>query len=185
MDSAFAKSQLRHEARERRAQLARSQPDFAARLAAHADALPIAPGMAVGGYHALRTEADPALLLAALVERGCHVAFPRVVAKGARLAFHRVPDGEMLLTGAWGIQEPCAHFPLAEPQLLLVPLLAFNPSGHRLGYGGGFYDRTIAALGVPAIGIAFAAQEVASLPVEAHDMALSGILTENGLKRFA
>jgi len=185
MDSACAKSELRHQARTRRAALAAASPDFAERLAAHADALAVAPGVVVGGYHALSSEADPALLLRALVERGAHIAFPRVVARGARLAFHRVPDGEMLRTGAWGIQEPAAHFPLAEPGLLLVPLLAFDAGGHRLGYGGGFYDRTIAALGVPAIGIGFAAQQVASLPTEAHDMALSGILTEHGLKRFS
>jgi 5-formyltetrahydrofolate cyclo-ligase len=185
MDSAFAKSELRHEARTCRAVLAAAAPDFAQRLAAHADALPLTPGMIVGGYHALSSEADPAQLLQRLVRRGAHIAFPRVIAKGARLAFHRVPDGEMLRTGAWGIQEPAAHFPLAEPDLLLVPLLAFDANGHRLGYGGGFYDRTIAALQVPAIGVGFSAQEVASLPVEAHDMALSGILTEHGLKRFS
>jgi len=184
MDSTFAKSQLRHEARTRRAALAAAMPDFAQALAAHADALPLTPGMIVGGYHALSSEADPALLLRVLIERGAHIAFPRVVAKGARLAFHRIPDGEMLRTGAWGIQEPAAHFPLVEPDLLLVPLLAFDAAGHRLGYGGGFYDRTISALGVPAIGIGFAEQELASLPVEAHDMALAGILTEHGLKRF-
>ncbi|MBV9548903.1 MAG: 5-formyltetrahydrofolate cyclo-ligase [Alphaproteobacteria bacterium] len=185
MDSALAKSQLRHEARERRGALAAAEPDFAQSLAAHADALPLKPGSIIGGYHALSSEADPALLLRALVKRGHHIAFPRVVAKGAKLAFHRVPDGEMLRTGAWGIQEPAAHFPVAEPDLLLVPLLAFDQGGHRLGYGGGFYDRTIAALKVPAFGIGFAGQVLASLPVEAHDMALDGILTENGLTRFS
>ncbi|HEX2759083.1 MAG TPA: 5-formyltetrahydrofolate cyclo-ligase, partial [Rhizomicrobium sp.] len=77
------------------------------------------------------------------------------------------------------------HFPLARPDLLLAPLLAFDRAGHRLGYGGGFYDRTIALLGVPAIGIAYAGQEISSLPVEAHDIALDGILTEHGLKRFS
>src|SRR3569833_1892234 len=102
MDSALAKSQLRHDARERRAALAKAQPDFAAALAAHADALPLTAGMIVGGYHALRTEADPSLLLQALVKRGAHIAFPRVIAKGARLVYHRDPDGEMLRTGAWG-----------------------------------------------------------------------------------
>ena len=184
MDSAFAKSQLRHDARERRATLASATPDFARTLAGQVDALPLTPGMIVGGYHALASEADPALLLQALAERGHPIAFPRVIAKGSRLAFHRVPDGGALLTGAWGIQEPASHFPLVEPDLLLVPLLAFDDHGHRLGYGGGFYDRTIAALGVPAFGVAFAQQQMASLPVEAHDMALAGILTEHGLKRF-
>jgi len=65
-----------------------------------------------------------------------------------------------------------------------VPLLAFDARGHRLGYGGGFYDRTIAALRVRAIGIAHAGQETGSLPAEPHDMALDGILTEQGLRSF-
>jgi 5-formyltetrahydrofolate cyclo-ligase len=74
---------------------------------------------------------------------------------------------------------------VAKPDLLLVPLLAFDRAGHRLGYGGGFYDRTIALLKVPAFGIAHAGQEIPSLPAEAHDIALNGILTEHGLKRFS
>src|ERR1700744_4401021 len=102
------KSELRREARARRAALAIARPDFAARLAAHAGALPVTPGMVVGGYHALPDEADPALLLAALVARGHHIAFPRVVAKGAPLEFHRIPDGGVLRSGAYGIFEPAA-----------------------------------------------------------------------------
>lgn len=173
------KSELRKDARARRVALAAAMPDFAARLAAHAGAL--APGGIVGGYHALPGEADPALLLVALAQRGHHIAFPRVVGKGAALEFHRIPDGDRLRPGAWGLQEPAAHFPVVKPDMLLVPLLAFDAHRHRLGYGGGFYDRTLEMLNVPAIGIAFAGQEVSSLPIEAHDMALDGILTENGL----
>jgi 5-formyltetrahydrofolate cyclo-ligase len=75
-------------------------------------------------------------------------------------------------------------WPRAAPDLLLVPLLAFDGRGHRLGYGGGFYDRTLALLGVPAIGIAYAGQEVSSLPAEPHDRRLTAILTEQGLRRF-
>ena len=123
--------------------------------------------------------------LESLVERGCHIAFPRVTAKGRPLAFHRIPDGEMLRAGTYGIQEPASHFPVVKPDLLLVPLLAVDPAGHRLGQGGGFYDRTIAALSVPAIGIGFAGQEISSLPAEAHDIALGFLLTEHGLKRFS
>jgi 5-formyltetrahydrofolate cyclo-ligase len=70
------------------------------------------------------------------------------------------------------------------PQLLLVPLLAFDAQGHRLGHGGGFYDRTIAAFGVRAIGIAYAGQEVETLPHEPHDMKLDAVLTEGGLTRY-
>ena len=144
----------------------------------------------VGGYHALPGEADPALLLEALVAKGCHIAFPRIVGSHLPLEFHLVPDGEVLKQGAHGIHEPEAHWPLAMPHLLLVPLLAFDRNGHRLGYGGGFYDRTLAAYRsggadrsgpVRAIGLGYAAQEMESLPVEAHDMTLDGVLTERGL----
>src|SRR5262249_53970840 len=144
----------------------------------------LSTGTIVGGYHALPEEADPALLLKALVELGCHIAFPRMVGKDLALDFHLVPDGEVLKPGAFGIHEPEAHWPSVMPQLLLVPLLAFDAKGHRLGYGGGFYDRTIQAFGVPAIGIAYAGQEVASLPAEPHDMALDGVLTEMGFRSF-
>jgi 5-formyltetrahydrofolate cyclo-ligase len=185
MDSAFAKSQLRKESRTRRATLVAAMPDFARLLAAHGDALMLAPGSIVGGYHALPDEADPALLLAALVARGHHIAFPRVAAKEWPLEFHRIPDGEVLRPGTYGIAEPAPHFPRAVPSILLVPLLAFDGQGHRLGYGGGFYDRTLELLKAPAIGIAFAGQEVSSIPAEAHDRRLDGILTEHGLKRFS
>jgi 5-formyltetrahydrofolate cyclo-ligase len=179
------KAQLRKEARAWRKALAEQVPDFAAALALHAGALPVRRGSIVGAYHALHDEADPALLLEKLVEMGAHIAFPRVAARGQPLEFHRIPDGEMLRAGAFGIQEPAAHFPVARPDLLLVPLLAFDRRGHRLGYGGGFYDRTIALLNVPAIGIAYSGQEIPSLPAQAHDIALNGILTENGLQRFS
>jgi 5-formyltetrahydrofolate cyclo-ligase len=176
------KTDLRHEARTRRKALARA--DFAGLIARHAEALDIKPGAIVGGYHALPDEADPSLLLTRLVALGMHVAFPRVAAKAMPLEFHLVPDGEVLAPGHYGIPEPMAHWPPVTPVLLLVPLLAFDPRGHRLGYGGGFYDRTLEALNVPAIGIGYAGQEVASIPAEPHDRRLDGILTEHGLQRF-
>jgi 5-formyltetrahydrofolate cyclo-ligase len=177
------KSTLRAAAREKRHAL--KSAGFAAAIARHAEALGAAKGTIVGGYHALPDEADPSLLLERLVELGCHVAYPRVVGKGAALEFHRVPDGEVLAPGAFGIHEPMDIWPRATPRLLLVPLLAFDAQGHRLGYGGGFYDRTIALLKVPAIGIAYAGQEVPSLPHDAHDRSLDMVLTERGLHRFS
>lgn len=177
-----AKTTLRKAARERRKALAHS--GFAAALAGHADALAIAPDTIVGAYHALPGEADPALLLEALAQRGAHIAFPRVAMQGLPLTYHCVPDGEALAPGSYGIREPLEHWPRVRPGLLLVPLLAFDARGHRLGYGGGFYDRTLALLGAPAIGIAYAGQEVSSLPAEPHDRRLSAILTEQGLRRF-
>jgi len=181
---AISKSELRREARERRALLAVAQPDFALRLAASAPALALRPGTIVGGYHALPREADPALLLEQLIALGCHVALPRVAAKDLPLAFHLVADGDVLRVGMYGIAEPADHFPRALPDVLLVPLLAFDRHGHRLGYGGGFYDRTLEALRIPTIGIGYAGQEVSSIPAEAHDRRLDGILTEQGLRHF-
>jgi len=177
-----SKQELRAASREKRLTLKRA--DFATEIARHAEALDIPKGSVVGGYHALPDEADPALLLERLVELGCHIAYPRVAGKGLPLEFHRVPDGEMLAPGAFGIHEPLDIWPRATPDMLLVPLLAFDAAGHRLGYGGGFYDRTIALLKVPAIGIAFAGQEMDRLPHQPHDVQLNGILTEHGLTRF-
>jgi 5-formyltetrahydrofolate cyclo-ligase len=189
-----SKAELRKTAREKRKGLAFA--DFAAALARHADALQTRPGMIVGGYHALPEEADPALLLEALVARGCHIAFPRVAAKSQPLDFHRIPDGEVMAKGAYGIHEPLDHWPRAMPGLLLVPLLAFDAGGHRLGYGGGFYDRTLSArAAMPptnpsqrgpffAVGIAYAGQQVDFLPNGAHDYPLDAVLTEQGLKVF-
>jgi len=85
-------------------------------------------------------------------------------------------------TGPFGIQEPTAAAPVLRPDLLLVPLLAFDRSGHRLGYGGGFYDRTLRALradgAVLAVGIAYAGQEVDAVPVAEYDQPLNWIVTE-------
>lgn len=176
------KQALRRAARENRLTLA--CPGFAAEIARHSDALGIAPGAVVGGYHALPDEADPAALLERLAALGCRIAFPRVTGKGLKLEFHVVPDGEKMAPGAFGICEPHASWPRANPTVLLVPLLAFDGSGRRLGYGGGYYDRTIAGLAVPAIGIAYSGQQVASLPQEAHDRTLDMVVTEQGIRRF-
>jgi len=165
-------------------------PNIGAALAANAGALGLVPGSVVGAYHALPEEADPALLLTALLEKGCHIAFPRIVARDLPLEFHLVPDGKVLKRGAHGIHEPQADWPSVMPHLLLVPLLAFDKIGHRLGYGGGFYDRTLFAYrsgvgsSIRAVGLAYAAQEMECIPAEAHDMALDGILTERGLTKY-
>jgi 5-formyltetrahydrofolate cyclo-ligase len=177
-----SKQELRIAAREKRLTLVRK--DFAGKIARHAERLQIPKGAIVGGYHALPDEADPALLLERLVELGCHIAYPRVAGKGLALEFHRVPDGEVLAPGAFGIHEPLDIWPRVTPTHLLVPLLAFDANGHRLGYGGGFYDRTLALLKVSAIGIAYAGQELDQLPHQPHDAVLDAVLTEDGLTKF-
>ncbi len=179
------KQQLRTAARARRAELARAMPDFAARLAAHADALGISDGALVAAYVAMGDEADPQLLLKALAARGCTFAFPRVAAKGAPLVFHHAQPDREHIRSTFGVSEPAPDWPIAQPAIFLVPLLAFDAAGTRLGYGGGFYDRTLAALpGARAIGIAYAGQEVAALPREPHDHRLAAVLDETGLRRF-
>jgi 5-formyltetrahydrofolate cyclo-ligase len=177
------KGELRAKARRRRASL--SDAGFAQLLADYAAALAVPPGTIVGGYHAHQDEADPALLLKALARAGAHVAFPRVTAKDAILDFHLVPDGEILTPGRHGIPEPLAHWPKVTPRFLLVPLLAYDDDGYRLGYGGGYYDRTLASLaGARAVGIAYSGQRMETLPHDPHDYPLDAVLTEQGLKEF-
>lgn len=176
------KKELREIARRRRRSL--FDPAFAAKIACYAQDIKAPEGAIIGAYHARGEEADPSVLLTRLVELGCHMAFPRVRAKDTALDYHLVPDGHALAPGWYGTYEPSSHWPRATPDLLLVPLLAFDASGHRLGYGGGFFDRTLAALKVPGIGIAFAGQEVSSLPHGQHDMALDAVITEKGLRLF-
>ena len=178
------KVELRKLARARRASL--YDANFAQRLAGHVALLAVQPGMIVGGYHAHQDEADPALLLKALARSGVHIAFPRVTAKDVALDFHLVPDGEILSPGRHGILEPLAHWPKVAPRFLLVPLLAYDDQGYRLGYGGGYYDRTLAFLSAArAVGIAYSGQRMETLPHDSHDHPLDAILTEQGLKEFS
>ena len=182
------KTTLREEARARRAALAHVHVDIGARLAEHADALGIAEGSVVGGYMALKDEADPARLLERLAARNCLIAYPRVEAKDAPLAFHIVRAETEFVPGAFGVREPRAESPSVTPNVLLVPLIAFDAAGHRLGYGGGYYDRTLHALRaggtLAAIGIAFAGQEIPSIPGQHHDQRLDMVVTELGVRRF-
>ena len=140
------------------------------------------PGIAtVAGYLPIRDEIDPRPALAALAARGLAVCVPVIEGSGLPLRFVLWAPGDATHTGPLGVEAPTGGAP-AEPDLLLVPLLAFDPRGHRLGYGGGFYDRTIAALRarrrVVALGFAYAAQRVAQVPDSATDMRLDGIVTE-------
>jgi len=184
----ISKHDLRSKARAQRAELARANPGIALRLAEHVEALNIHGGSVIGAYIAVKDEADPFLLLERLIAKNCAVALPRVIAKDEPLAFHRWKRGDKLEKGAFEILEPSEDTPLAFPHIVLVPLLAFDARGHRLGYGGGFYDRTLDFLRanstVRAIGVAYAGQEVPELPREDHDHVLDAIITENGIRAF-
>jgi len=178
------KPSLREEARLRRISLARDCPDFAARIAAID--LPLPRGAVVSFYWPMGDEADPRALAHALAARGHKLALPVVAAKRSPLHFRLWREGAPLIVHAFGMHEPAEDAPAVVPTVLLVPLLAFDARGHRLGYGGGFYDCTLASLsGKLAIGVAYAGQEVASLPAQPHDHPLDMVVTEKGVRRFS
>jgi 5-formyltetrahydrofolate cyclo-ligase len=142
----------------------------------------LAPGMVVSGFSPMRSEINPIPLMRRLADQGAPLALPVVEGRGTPLAFRAWSFGDRLVPGVWGIREPAADAPVAAPDLLLVPLAAFDRRGFRLGYGGGYYDRTLVALrrlkSVLAIGLAFAAQEVARVPDMPYDAQLDFVLTE-------
>ena len=139
----------------------------------------VPPGAMVAGFWPLAGEIDVRPLLMALHEAGHPLCLPRTPPRGQPLAFHRWRPGDALRAGRFGTFAPDG--PLAVPDLLLVPLLAFDRSGRRLGYGGGYYDRTLAGLpGARTIGCAFAAQEAACVPAGPADILLGAVATELG-----
>ena len=160
-------------------------PALGARLAGRfLDALPLRAGAVVSGFWPLDGEIDLRPLLHALDGRGHPIVLPVTPPRGHPLRFARWRPGDALVPGRFGTLHPVGH-PTGEdlvPDVLLVPLLAFDARGNRLGYGGGYYDRTLAALpGRLAVGCAFAAQEVASVPVEPTDIRLDAVATERGV----
>jgi len=178
------KKNLRIRARSHRATLTRA--DYAAAIARYADELALPPGIIVAGYFPMRDEADPRTLMSALSERGHPLALPCVTA-GEPLAFRAWQMGDPMHANprAFNIAEPLATAPLVTPGAVLVPMLAFDADGYRLGYGGAYYDRTLAGLpNARAIGVAYAGQEVLSLPRDTHDHPLDMIVMETGVRRF-
>jgi 5-formyltetrahydrofolate cyclo-ligase len=136
----------------------------------------------VSAFHSFDTEISTFELFDKLVADGWTTALPVVVAKNAPLVFRQWAPGEALVLGRWNIKVPPEGAPEVLPDVLLVPLLAFDRKGFRLGYGGGFYDRTLEKLralkNVTAIGIAYAGQEVDAVPYEEFDQRLDWIMTE-------
>ncbi|MFO1188560.1 MAG: 5-formyltetrahydrofolate cyclo-ligase [Alphaproteobacteria bacterium] len=153
------------------------------------DAVPVQPDSVVAAYWPRGDEVDTRPLLAALLARGIVCALPVVERRGSPLVFRRWGPDQALAEGAFGIPEPMPAAPVVVPTVVVVPLLAFDRAGHRLGSGGGYYDRTLALLReqgkVMAVGVGYAAQEVACLPAELHDQRLDWIVTEKGAIRIA
>jgi len=178
------KVELRAAMRRLRKDLAAANPNAAARVTAFVEDLPSSSLVAI--YHAMASEIDGAPLALALIQAGRMLCLPVVEQRNAPLVFRRWTVGDPLEMDAGGCEAP---LPLAEvvvPELILTPLLAFDDTGTRLGQGGGYYDRTFAALPhITRIGLAYAGQRVERLPVEPHDIRLHGVLSETGYTPFA
>jgi 5-formyltetrahydrofolate cyclo-ligase len=140
-------------------------------------------GAVVAGFWPLAGEIDIRLLLYALHQRGHEIALPETPPKGHPLLFRAWIPGEPLAAGRFKTLHPQGR--VLEPDFLLVPLLAFDSNGNRLGYGGGYYDRTLAALpDAFRLGCAFAAQEM-EVPADEKDLRLHAVATELGIRKFA
>jgi 5-formyltetrahydrofolate cyclo-ligase len=183
------KADLRAAALARRDALSGEQRAAAAEvIALRGLPIEIRHGTVVSGYSPIRSEIDPTSLMQALAAQGARLALPAITARGQSLRFRAWFVGDKLLRGPLGILEPSPAAAEIIPDIVLVPLAAFDRTGHRIGYGAGHYDRTLAQLRksktVTAIGIAFAAQEVEAVPALQHDVALDYVLTETQLHDF-
>ncbi|MEM7241272.1 MAG: 5-formyltetrahydrofolate cyclo-ligase [Pseudomonadota bacterium] len=173
---------------------------FAARKEAHAQGLDIKansqltaylkelpPDKTIAGYMPIRTEVTPLLAMAKAYARGHRICVPVVIAAGSPLEFHEWTPNSTMVAGAFGAAVP-EEGALLIPDIVITPLVAFDRSGYRLGYGGGFYDRSFAELSemkkISAVGFAYDAQELMMIPREDTDYPLDAIVTERGILRF-
>jgi 5-formyltetrahydrofolate cyclo-ligase len=178
-----SKAELRAAALAGRDALTTEERDAAAQaIAKRGLPVEIAPGIIVSGYSPIRGEIDPKPLMVSIAATGARLALPTVTARGQSLVFRAWSPGDRLLLGSLGIPEPSPAALEVVPDVMLVPLAAFDRLGHRIGYGAGHYDYTFEHLRkvkpVVGIGLAFSVQEIAAVPALAHDVALDYVLTE-------
>ena len=142
----------------------------------------------MSGFMPLKSEINPLPLMRKLAQAGAQLALPVVAGRGKPLIMRAYAFGDELAAGQWGIRQPKLEAPEVAPDILIVPLLAFDRAGHRLGYGAGYYDMTINSLRaskpITAVGIAFAAQEIDAVPITARDARLDLVLTEREVIDF-
>jgi 5-formyltetrahydrofolate cyclo-ligase len=189
MPAAHRKASLRAVALRKRDALSEEARTAAAEaIAARGLPFDVAPGVIVSGYAPVRNEIDPTPLMARLATEGARLALPTVKARGQSLVFRAWSVGDRLLLGPLGILEPSPVAAEVVPDIMLVPLAAFDRSGHRIGYGGGYYDHTFAHLhrikAVIGVGLGFAVQEIRDVPALPHDVALDYVLTEKKVFDF-
>jgi 5-formyltetrahydrofolate cyclo-ligase len=177
---------MRAEARARRDRVTPEEREKAARILAEKRDIRCDLSGVLAAYLPIRSEIDCMPLVTRLAGEGWRIALPVVIADGAPLEFHAWTPGDPTTPGRFGIPQPATATPLT-PSVLLVPLLAFDRHCHRLGYGGGHYDRTLADLrakgAITAIGLAFDAQEVPDIPAGPHDQPLDCVLTPSAMIR--
>jgi 5-formyltetrahydrofolate cyclo-ligase len=183
------KRELRKAVFARRDALAPAERQAAAEaVAARPFPVAIKPGTIVSGFSPIRTEINPLPLMRRLEAAGAKLALPVIVGRGQPLVMRAYAFGDALDAGVWGIREPKAEAPQVDPDILIVPLAAFDRRGNRIGHGAGYYDMTINRLRalkpVLAIGIAYAVQEVDEVPVTPRDAPLDFVLTERGVIDF-
>jgi 5-formyltetrahydrofolate cyclo-ligase len=183
MSSAPSKGDLRIAALARRDALSDEQRAAAAEaIAKRGLSVDIKSGVVVACYSPIRSELDPAPLMRMLAALGAQLALPAITARGKSLVFRAWSASDRLMLGSLGIPEPSPAAAELVPDILLVPLAAFDRAGHRIGYGAGHYDVTLAHLrkvkATIAIGLAFALQEIKNVPMQPHDVALDYVLTE-------
>jgi 5-formyltetrahydrofolate cyclo-ligase len=178
-----AKAALRRQARARRDALPADVRAAAAQtIAKRPFPIAVAREAIVSGFMPMGSEINPIPLMRKLADLGAQLALPAVAGRGKPLTMRAFAFGETLTPGVWGIREPVPDAPEVFPDIAIVPLLAFDRNGHRIGYGAGYYDMTIAALrarkSIVACGLAFAAQEIPSVPTTPRDVRLDLVLTE-------
>ena len=188
-DPAAAKAQMRKMAAILRQEEADKLPNAAKILAGHSQLLltNFGPGV-YAAYLPIRSEISPLPLIVALHHAGQPTAMPVTPAEGQPLSFRLWAVGDALEDGPYGTRQPLASETLVLPDVILAPLLAFDLAGRRLGYGGGFYDRTIADLvarghTAKVIGLAYDGQKLEKVPIGPYDMPLDAVLTPSGLHR--
>jgi 5-formyltetrahydrofolate cyclo-ligase len=189
MTASASKADLRAAALAKRDALSDGQRAEAAQnLARRTLPFEIAPGMIVSGYSPIRSEIDPVPLMRKFAEQGAKLALPAVMARGRSLAFRAWSPDDRLMLGPLGILEPSPAATELVPDIMLVPLAAFDAAGHRIGYGAGHYDYTLAHLrkikAIAAIGTAFSVQQIKAVPALPHDVALDYVLTEKKVFDF-
>ena len=184
----LSKDELRRVARAERRRLAAENPDAAVQAAVHMLDSRLGPSPTTSLYLPIGSEFDPLPLAHALAERDTRLCLPVVVEPDAPLVFRGWSPGDPLAPDRRGGLAPLPSARALDPELVIVPLLAFDASGNRLGQGGGYYDRTLAALAARTkavlVGLAYAGQEVPSVPAEGHDRPLDAVLTERGFRLF-